>query len=84
MVLVTATAGFEHAGSRKRGEAFEVSQQQAVALKRKGLVTYDENQVDPDQAAGEMSSASQVAQASPQTTAKKSGRGGKKVLAVGG
>lgn len=83
MVLVTATAGFDHVGRRQRGEVFDVSQQQAIALKRKGLVTYDENQVDPDQAAGETSSASQVAQASAQTTARKSGRGGKKVPATG-
>ncbi|HCF3422278.1 TPA: hypothetical protein ACJYA9_000802 [Pseudomonas aeruginosa] len=82
MVLVTATTGFDHGGRRKLGEEFDVSPQQAAALKRKGLVTYDENQVDPDPAAGEKSSASQVAPVSPQTTAKQSGRGAKKKQAA--
>lgn len=75
MVLVTATAGFEHGGRRRRGDEFEVSLQQAKALKRNGLVTYDEEQADPRSAAGETSSASPAVPASPQTTAKRSGRG---------
>lgn len=78
MVLVVATTGFDHGGRRTLDEEFDVSPQQAAALKRKGLVTYDEDQVDPDPAAGEKSSASQVAPVSPQTTAKQSGRGAKK------
>ncbi|EPO7918061.1 hypothetical protein ACQYZM_29520 [Pseudomonas aeruginosa] len=83
MVLVTATTGFDHGGRRKRGEEFDVSPQQALALKRNGLVTYDENQSDPEPAAGEKSSASQVAPVSPQTTARQSGRGAKKKPAAG-
>ncbi|WP_201264176.1 hypothetical protein [Pseudomonas aeruginosa] len=75
MVLVTATSGFDHGGQRRRGEVFDVSTQHAIALKKKGLVTYDENQVDPAKAAGEMSSASQVAPASPQTTVNESDAG---------
>ncbi|MCP1646987.1 hypothetical protein [Pseudomonas nitroreducens] len=78
MVLVTATAGFDHDARRKLGEEFDVSRQHAEALKKKGLVTYDENQSDPEPAAGEKSSASQVAPVSPQTTARQSGRGAKK------
>ncbi|HBP1136129.1 hypothetical protein [Pseudomonas aeruginosa] len=78
MVLVTALKGFDHGGRRRRDEQFDVSPQHAAALKRNGLVTYDENQADPDPAAGEKSSASQVAPVSAQTTAKQSGRGVKK------
>ncbi|MGC8384597.1 hypothetical protein ACP3P8_18920 [Pseudomonas aeruginosa] len=53
MVLVTALTGFDHGGRRRRDEQFDVSPQHAAALKRNGLVTYDENQADPDLAAGE-------------------------------
>lgn len=83
MVLVTATTGFDHGGRRRRGDEFEVSPQQAEALKRNGLVTYDEAPVDPGSAAGETSSASQAAPASPQTTAKPSRRGAGKAKATG-
>ncbi|MHC5351684.1 hypothetical protein [Metapseudomonas furukawaii] len=75
MVLVTATAGFEHGSRRARGEEFEVSLHQARALKGKGLVSFAEEKADPKGAAGEKSSASPAAPASPQTTAERSGRG---------
>ncbi|MCY1365648.1 hypothetical protein D9M69_525060 [compost metagenome] len=81
MVLVTATAGFDHGGRRARGDEFEVSLQQARALRGKGLVRFDEQQADPACAAGETSSASPAAPASPQTTAKASRRGGGKAKA---
>ena len=83
MVLVTAVTGFDHGGRRRRGDEFEVSLQHAKALKRNGLVTFDEAQTDPMPAAGETSSASRAAPASPQATAKPSGRGAGKAKAAG-
>lgn len=76
MPMVKALQGFEHAGTRKRGERFMVSEQHAKQLERAGLVEVDGKR--PKKAAGKKSSASRAAQASRQTTAKKSGGGGKK------
>lgn len=83
MVLVTATQSFEHGGARRRGQQFELSQNQAQLLKRKGLVTFEEAESDPSRAAGETSSASPAAPVSPQTTAKKSASGAKKPRSTG-
>ena len=82
MVAVTALSSFEHGGKRKRDDVFEVSDTHAKALKRAGLVSFDEAQGDPIDAAGAKSSASPVAQVSPQTTAKRSGSGAKRKKAV--
>ncbi|MCY1280850.1 hypothetical protein D9M68_888020 [compost metagenome] len=83
MVLVTAITGFDHGGRRRRGDEFEVSLQQARALKRNGLVAYAEDRADPTSAAGETSSASRAAPVSLQTTAMPSGRGAGKAKAAG-
>lgn len=72
MVLVTAITGFDHGSRRRCGDVFEVSPAQAKALKRNGLVTFDEEVADPASAAGEKSSASQAAPVSPQTTVSES------------
>lgn len=78
MVTVTARQSFDHDGKRMPGDQFEVSDHHAKQLAGKGLV-YSPNgdTTDPQEAAGEPSSASQAAQASRQTTAKRSGRGGR-------
>lgn len=78
MVMVTARTSFEHGGSRRTGDEFEVSEHQAKQLVTRGLVHATVSDSDPSKAAGELSSASQAAQASPQTTAKPSGRGGRR------
>lgn len=79
MVEVTAIRGFDHDRRRHRGEVFEVSLQQARALKRQGLVSFDdpEQEPDPTGAAGGKSSASQAGQASRPKTAKPSAGGAK-------
>lgn len=82
MVKVTARASFEHGGKRRPGDEFEVSEFQARELVRRGLVAMTEGDRNPLPAAGEPSSASQAAQASPQTTAKPSGRGGRRQKAA--
>lgn len=81
MPTVEALTGFDHGGNRRRGTRFPVSDQTAKALARAGLVRIVEDH--PKQAAGTPSSASPAAQASPQTTAKRSGRGGKRRQAEG-
>lgn len=78
MVEVVALQGMEHNGSRKRGQRFNVSEHQAKALERAGLVARKASATDPNKAVGAKSSASPAAQASPQTTSKKSKRGGQR------
>ncbi|WP_181244704.1 hypothetical protein, partial [Halomonas sp. ND22Bw] len=73
---VEALTGFDHGGSRRRGTRFPVSDHTAKQLARAGLVRIVEDH--PKKVAGRKSSASPAAQASPQTTAKPSGRGGKR------
>ncbi|ARP86291.1 hypothetical protein CAL13_08835 [Bordetella genomosp. 9] len=76
MVTVTARQSFDHDGKRMPGDQFEVSEQHAKQLACKGLIdTWSNDSADPQEAAGEPSSASQAAQASRRTTAKRSGRG---------
>lgn len=82
MTKVTALHNFEHDQRRKRGESFEVSQTQAEALKRAGLVRIEATEADPTAAAGAKSSVSPAAQVLPQTTAKPRRAGGKKPKAV--
>lgn len=77
MPEVIALQSFEHGGTRRRGDRFEVSDAHAAGLIRNGLVKLAEA-VDPSQAAGEKSSASQAAQASAQQTSKPSVHGGGK------
>lgn len=78
-ITVEALRGFEHDGSRRRGQRFAVSAPVAEQLRIKKLVRILENRMpgNPSTAAGTPPSASPVARASPPTTAKKSGRGGK-------
>lgn len=83
MVMVTARTSFEHGGRRRPGDEFDVSEHQAKQLAARGLVHPTVSDNDPSVAAGELSSASQAAQALPQTTAKPSGRGGKRKKAAG-
>lgn len=75
MQTVEALSGFDHGGNRRRGSRFQVSDHTAKELARAGLVRVVEDH--PKKADGAKSSASPAAQASPQTTAKRSGRGGK-------
>lgn len=78
MAVVIAVSSFDHGGSRRRGDEFEVSDVQAAALMRAGLVIVRECEQDPGKAGGEKSSASPAAPALPQTTARKSFGGGKR------
>lgn len=78
MVTVIALQGFEHNGTRRRGDQFKVSEHQARALVRAGLVVVKAPKQGPTKAAGEKSSASPVGQVSPQTTLSSSKRGGKR------
>lgn len=72
---VVAIQNFEHDGKRNIGDAFEVSDRHAEQLKRAGLVSDGVGRDDPTLAVGAKSSALPAAQASQQTTAKKSKRG---------
>lgn len=76
---VEAIKSFDYDGARRRGDRFEVSPQHADALRRRGLVVLVAATADnPSTAAGEKSSASPAAPASLGTTAKQSGRGGRR------
>ena len=79
MVEVTALTGFDHDRRRHKGEVFEASLHHARALKRQGLVSFDdpEEGADPSGAAGGKSSASRAGQASRPKTAKPSAGGSK-------
>lgn len=73
---VEALTGFDHHGSRRRGDKFPTSDQTAKDLVRAGLVRIVTDR--PEKAAGKPSSASPAAQASPQKTSSSSKGGGKK------
>ena len=75
MPEVRALSAFEHNGSRRRNESFEVSDTHAKQLEKAGLVEIIGAADDPGKAAGAKSSASPAAPVSAQTTAKKSGGG---------
>lgn len=75
MQTVEALTGFDHGGKRGRGDRFQVSDNVAQQLARARLVRIVEAR--PQKVAGAKSSASPAAQASTQTTAKKSKRGDK-------
>lgn len=79
-IEVEALDSFDHGGMRRRHDRFTVSTIIATKLAEKGLVKVigeqNENPTDP---AGIPSSASPAVPASPQTTAKPSGNGGRKV-----
>lgn len=85
MTRVIALQAFDHGGPRVRGAEFDVSEGMATKLKAKGLVRIvgdGSDKLDPSVAAGEPSSASQVAPASPQATVSSSGSGGRKRKAI--
>lgn len=82
MTRVIALQSMEHSGPRRRGEVFEVSPQAAAQLAARGLVRLHADRPVPSGAAGTPSSASPAAQVLPQTTAKPSGRGGKRKKAA--
>jgi len=82
---VEALSGFEHGARRIRGERFSVSAQHAADLERAGLVRVlgdGPTAENPSTADGATSSASPADQASPQTIATPSKRGGKKAKAA--
>lgn len=87
MKQVQALRGFIHGEPRKRNERFRVTSQTAAELEQKGLVRVlsDEGPTpeNPSTADGEKSSASPAAPASQQTTAKRSGRGGRRKKGAG-
>lgn len=72
---VEALTSFDHGGDRRKGSRFTLPQRTAEQLASKGLVRILDG--DPEQAAGAPSSASPVAQASPQTTVNESADGEK-------
>jgi hypothetical protein len=80
---VIAISSFDHYGSRRRGDEFEVSEQVALQLVRAGLVrcegapteSMQGNDLVPKEATGQKSSASPVARVSQEQTAKPSGTG---------
>ena len=81
MIEVEARQSFEHSGSRKRGDRFEVSEAQAKGLERAGLVRVlgdGPTKENPSTAAGAKLSASPAAPASPKKTAKPSEDGVKR------
>ena len=82
MPEVRALSAFEHNGSRRRNESFEVSDTHAKQLEKAGLVEIIGAADDPGKAAGAKLSASPAAQASPQTTASPSKRGGRRKQAA--
>lgn len=81
MIRVEVLQGFDHGGSRRKGDIFSVSDSTARALAAKGLVRFASPLTE--QAAGAQSSASPAAQASPVQTAKPSRSGGKKRAPAG-
>lgn len=87
MKQVQALRSFIHGEPRKRNERFSVTSQTATELEQKGLVRVlsDEGPTteNPSTADGEKSSASPAAPASLQTTAKRSGRGGRRKKGAG-
>lgn len=85
MARVIALQGFDHGGPRLRGAEFDLSDGMATKLKAKGLVRIvgdGSDKLDPSVAAGEPSSASQVAPASPQAIVSSSGAGGRRRKAI--
>lgn len=85
MTRVIALQAFDHGGPRVRGAEFDVSEGMAAKLRAKGLVRLQgdgSDKLDPSGAAGEPSSASQVAPASPQAIVSSSGSGGRKRKAI--
>lgn len=84
MVQVEALQSFEHSGTRRRGDRFNVSEAHAKGLERARLVRVlgeGPTPGNPSTAVGAKSSASPAAQASRQTTVKKSGSGAMKKAA---
>lgn len=78
MPNVLALSSFEHNGKRKRNEVFNVSDNQAIALARAGLVMIvNEETANPIKATYTEveSSALEVAQVSPEQTLNKSDNG---------
>lgn len=77
MIKVKARYGFEHNGPRRRGEEFNVSDQTAMLLERRGLVRVLNREALPlGNAGGEpKSSASPADQASLEQTLNESGSG---------
>jgi len=80
MPNVLALSSFEHNGKRKRNDVFNVSENQAVALSRAGLVIIQNDTSNPTKAACKEveSSALEVAPVLPQQTLNKSENGEKK------
>lgn len=81
---VIALSGFDHDGRRRCGDVFRVSQVQAQALKKSGLVRLHSDPAPatpgppgPTPAAGSKSSASPAAPASRKQTARQRGSGEK-------
>jgi len=79
MPIVQALDSFDHNGSRKRGQRFQVSIPEARKLRDAGLVAIvgEADTLHPIPAAGIPLSASPAAPALPQTTAEPSGDGEK-------
>lgn len=78
MAQVEALTGFEHYGTRKRGERFPVSDNMARKLRDAGLVSIVEGVgAHPEKAAGKSSSASPAARRSGKKTASESDAGEK-------
>jgi len=73
-MLVSALKNFDHGGTRKRGDLFDVSDLAARRLREKGLVRFDDDPVPIVKipAAGENAFALPAAQVSQKKTAKKS------------
>lgn len=81
MKEVQAIQSFIHGENRRRGDRFSVSDHVAEELARNGLVrvlTEGRDPANPTGGAGTPSSASPVAQVSPQTTANVSANGVKR------
>lgn len=78
MPVVVALESFDHYGKRSRGDSFRVDERHAKKLVRAGLVAMKGSKEDPRMPSGEKLSASPAGQALPQTTAKKSKRGGRR------
>lgn len=79
MPIVQALESFEHNGSRKRGQRFQVSAQVARKLRDAGLVAIagEAGTENPKKAAGAPSSASPAARASREATSSESVPGAK-------
>jgi hypothetical protein len=78
MIEVRALESFEHSGTRRPGDRFKVSPNQARRLSDKGLVELVRGRGNPRKAAGTPSSASPAAQACIPTTSNESDAGAKK------